>query len=143
PAPEDLCSERDSQASRALRSDFESLLTIRNEALKGMEIARKEKLIRRSEEAAVTISAPQNLYSLLERYRTDLRFLLIVSAVEIKRAAAGNEEAGVRVDVQTAAGQKCERCWFYSTEVGKSERYPTVCERCLAVLEELEGGSPA
>ena len=89
----------------------------------------------------MTIYAPSTLYSVLERYRNDLRFLLIVSGVELKTAEAGNEGAALRVEVQKAAGQKCERCWFYSTEVGKSERYPTVCERCLAVLNELEGRS--
>jgi hypothetical protein len=31
-----------------------------------------------------------------------------------------------------------ERCWNYSTHVGESERYPTVCERCVEALEEIE-----
>ena len=30
------------------------------------------------------------------------------------------------------------RCWNYSTRVGESARYPTVCERCLEALEEIE-----
>ena len=37
-----------------------------------------------------------------------------------------------------AQGEKCERCWNYSTRVGESSRYPTVCERCVAALEEIE-----
>jgi isoleucyl-tRNA synthetase len=139
PEPEDLYPETaDSQHARELRSDFEALMAVRAEALKPLEIARKDKLIGRSEEAAVTIYAPANLYGLLERYRDELRFLLIVSGVELKNALEGNGGGGLRVEVQKAAGQKCERCWFYSTEVGKDERYPTVCERCLAVLHELE-----
>jgi isoleucyl-tRNA synthetase len=142
PRPEDLCPEAGSDRATALRSDFESLLAVRDEALKAMEIARKEKLIRRSEEAGVTIYAPESLYNLLERFRTELRFLLVVSAVEVERAQ-GNSAAPLRVEVHKAAGDKCERCWFYSVEVGRSERYPTVCERCLPVLDELEEKAPA
>lgn len=138
PRQEDLCPEAGSEHTTALRSDFESLLAVRDEALKAMEIARKEKLIRRSEEATVTIYVPDSLYHLLERFRTDLRFLLVVSGVEVKEGAQGNSPAPLRVEVRKARGEKCERCWFYSLEVGKNERYPTVCERCLGVLQELE-----
>lgn len=42
------------------------------------------------------------------------------------------------VEVERAAGEKCERCWNYSTRVGESERYPTACERCVAALSEIE-----
>jgi isoleucyl-tRNA synthetase len=40
--------------------------------------------------------------------------------------------------VRRADGQKCERCWNYSVRVGESARYPTVCERCVEALEEIE-----
>jgi isoleucyl-tRNA synthetase len=141
PTPEELCPEAGSEQAKTLATDFESLLIVRDEALKAMEVARKEKLIRRPEEASVKIYAPKDLEKLLERYRNDLRYLLVVSGVEIRAAGQRNEAAALRVEVQKAAGQKCERCWFYSTEVGKSARYPTVCERCLPVLEELERGA--
>ena len=35
-------------------------------------------------------------------------------------------------------GLKCERCWNFSTHVGEDKNYPTVCERCSAVLKEIE-----
>jgi isoleucyl-tRNA synthetase len=47
----------------------------------------------------------------------------------------------VRVEIKKADGQKCERCWNYSTRVGEDKNYPTVCERCSAVLKEIEGGN--
>jgi isoleucyl-tRNA synthetase len=46
--------------------------------------------------------------------------------------------AGLSVKIQRAPGQKCDRCWNYSVEVGKDQRYPTVCERCSAALKEIE-----
>jgi isoleucyl-tRNA synthetase len=42
------------------------------------------------------------------------------------------------VQVLRADGKKCERCWNYSIHVGENERYPTVCERCTAALDEIE-----
>jgi isoleucyl-tRNA synthetase len=49
-------------------------------------------------------------------------------------------EAGdlVIVGVQKAKGKKCERCWNYSTQVGINPTWPTVCERCVAALEEIQ-----
>jgi isoleucyl-tRNA synthetase len=43
--------------------------------------------------------------------------------------------------VLPAEGKKCERCWNYSIHVGESARYPNVCERCVAALEEIESAS--
>jgi isoleucyl-tRNA synthetase len=79
----------------------------------------------------------------LQRYAKDLRFLFIVSGVEIKNSVTGNAGTPLRVEVSKAPGQKCERCWNYSVQVGKSKVYPGVCERCVAALEEMGGDPPA
>jgi len=73
---------------------------------------------------------------LLKRYEKELRYLFIVSQVELSLADAGATD--VSVDVSRAEGEKCERCWNYSTRVGESARYPTVCERCVEALAEIE-----
>jgi isoleucyl-tRNA synthetase len=92
----------------------------------------------------VSLSAAEPLYSLLARYLDQLRYLFIVSAVTLERAPSGNGSAGASVKVSKAPGQKCERCWNYSTRVGENPGYPTVCERCSAVLKEIEAdGSDA
>ena len=49
--------------------------------------------------------------------------------------ASGNGTGGVHVEVKKADGLKCERCWNYSIHVGEDKNYPTVCERCSAVLK--------
>jgi isoleucyl-tRNA synthetase len=64
--------------------------------------------------------------------------VFIVSQVEV-REATGAEN--VSIAVSRAEGEKCERCWNYSTRVGESERYPTVCERCVAALNEITKGT--
>jgi len=44
----------------------------------------------------------------------------------------------ILVEVERAEGEKCDRCWNYSTHVGESASYPNVCERCVAALQEIE-----
>jgi isoleucyl-tRNA synthetase len=143
PASKDITgSGVDPAAAKVVRSDFDTLMKVRDEVNKALEVPRKEKIIGTGLEAAVTIHAPQDVYTVLNKYPNDLRFLLLVSKAEVKLAGNGNPGSTLHVDVTKAPGGKCDRCWNYSTEVGKSERYPTVCERCLAVLEELEKDNP-
>ncbi len=132
----------DAAKANAVWKDFETLMKVRDVALKSLEIARQEKHIGSALEAVVTVVAPDELAPLLERYRDDLRFLLIVSGLEVKRGTGGNGNAALHVLVEKAPGQKCERCWNKSIHVGKSERYPTVCERCTKALEEIEREIP-
>jgi isoleucyl-tRNA synthetase len=61
--------------------------------------------------------------------------VFIVSQVELGEA---NTDEGVSIAISAAEGEKCDRCWNYSTRVGESERYRTVCERCVAALKEIE-----
>src|SRR5579859_2199029 len=120
-----------------LRADWERLLLVRAEVFRYLETARKDKTIGSGLQAKVTISAPKETHGLLERYRETLRYLFIVSQVEIKQLAVGGNGGGLKVEVTPAEGTKCERCWNYSTQVGNDPEYPTVCERCSASLGEI------
>ncbi|HEY0365508.1 MAG TPA: class I tRNA ligase family protein, partial [Pyrinomonadaceae bacterium] len=121
--------------SRAeLSAEWERLFAIRDDVLRALEEARVAKQIGSSLEAKVTLQASGSALELLQRHRGDLRYLFIVSEVELGKAA----EEGVSIAISVADGEKCERCWNYSTRVGESERYPTVCERCVAALKEIE-----
>lgn len=120
------------------RSDWETLLAIRPEVLKALEDARQKKVIGSGLEAEVTVSAADPVYSILKRNESELKALFIVSSVVLRTSDSGNGASGMTVDVSEAPGEKCERCWNYSTHVGEDKRYPTVCERCSAALEEIE-----
>jgi isoleucyl-tRNA synthetase len=124
----------------AQAEDWKTLLAVRNEVLKGLEEARKSKLIGGANlEAQVTVTAADPILSVLTRYNDQLRYLFIVSGVTLEAGAPGNGTGGVNVQVRKADGKKCERCWNYSIHVGEDPNYPTVCERCSAVLKELGG----
>ena len=128
--------EVNEQADTSLLSEWERLFEIREDVLRALEESRTAKLIGSSLEARVEISAAGNAYELLNLHKAQLRYLFIVSQVDVLPSDEG--ASGVVIKVHPAAGEKCERCWNYSTHVGASPRYPTVCERCVAALEEIE-----
>jgi isoleucyl-tRNA synthetase len=136
PSPSDIAKAADS----ADDDDWTTLRSVRDEVLKALEEARNGKLIGTGLEAQLTIMAGEPMYSLLKRYADQLRYLFIVSDVHLELAASGNGTAALSVKVEKAAGQKCERCWNYSIHVGEDPVYSTVCERCSAVLKEIERG---
>jgi len=117
--------------------DWTTLRSVRDEVLKALEEARNNKLIGTGLEAQVSLTAPDPVYSILARHAGQLRYLFIVSAVTLIQGS-GNGTGQVHVEVKKADGAKCERCWNYSIHVGEDKTYPTVCERCSAVLRNLE-----
>ncbi len=110
-----------------------ALLAVREKVLKALEKARAEGLVGNSLEAMVTLRAAGAEAALLERKAADLPALFIVSAVAVEKGAGPELE----VAVGRAPGAKCERCWNYSTFVGRSAEHPTLCERCDAVVRTI------
>jgi isoleucyl-tRNA synthetase len=145
PAAEEL--EHALDESRA--KNWERLLGVREEVLKALEPVRASKTISASLEARVTLRANGDLGTILQKYAANLPALFIVSQVELADGrdggggAASKEAGGLQVSVERAKGAKCPRCWNYSTHVGENADYPTLCERCVAALEEIEAGEGA
>jgi isoleucyl-tRNA synthetase len=137
PRTADILGENPGPSDFRLDEEWVTLRAVRDDVLKALETARNNKLIGTSLEAQVSITAAEPAYSLLQRYADQLRYLFIVSAVTLTHGS-GNGTGGVHVEVKKADGAKCERCWNYSTQVGEDKEYPTVCERCSAVLKEVE-----
>jgi len=119
------------------RADWQRLLLVREEVFRALETARKDKVIGSGLQAKVSVSAPAETYGLLQKYRETLRYLFIVSQVELQQLPGHGNGSGLKVEVLPADGSKCERCWNYSTQVGLDAEYPTVCERCSAALHEM------
>jgi isoleucyl-tRNA synthetase len=137
PKNADILGENSGPSDSKSDEDWVTLRAVRDYVLKALDTARNNKFIWSSLEAQVSITAAEPVHSLLQRYEDQLRYLFIVSAVTLAQGS-GNGTGGLHVEVKKADGLKCERCWNYSTHVGEDKEYPTVCERCSAVLKELE-----
>jgi isoleucyl-tRNA synthetase len=120
---------------------WDELLSIRKDVSKALEIARNDKIIGNSLEARVEISSlNDNVNELLEEEYDKLADFFIVSQVELKQELEDvthvGENTQIKVFVEEAHGEKCERCWKYSTTVGEDDKYEDVCHRCASVLKE-------
>ena len=127
----------DEAAEAELLSRWERIFAIRDEVLKALEAARNEKQIGSSLEAKVILTTDKPTTMFLLDHFTELRYIFIVSQVEV------HEGETFAVRIEKADGEKCERCWNYSTRVGEFEKYPTVCERCSEALQEIEKAAAA
>jgi len=129
----------------AKAANWEKLLAVRTEVLRALESARNAKTISGALEAKITLSAGNDLAPLLEQYKAALPGFFIVSQVQVSDSASSDSQEsealpGLGVAVHRADGAKCARCWNYSVHVGESADYPTVCERCVKALAEIEEG---
>ncbi len=126
--------------NEALESKWDRFLDVRDEVLKALEEARKEKTIGNSLSAAVHLYPDDETSALLEQF-DELDQLFIVSAVYVHEtggSAPGQayQAKGLAVQVSVAEGEKCERCWIVTPEVGKNIEHPTLCSRCNDVVSE-------
>ncbi|MCZ8223583.1 MAG: isoleucine--tRNA ligase [Microcystis sp. LE19-84.1B] len=139
--------------NRELADKWAKFRQLRTEVNKVMETARNDKAIGASLEAKVLLYVPDetlqqelelfnNCESLTGNKVDELRYLFLSSQVElvsdisaIQTAEYKGESDFVSVGIVKADGEKCDRCWNYSTQVGKFADDPTICERCNAALK--------
>ncbi len=115
----------------ALTAKWARLIRVKDEVAKKLEVARANKEIGLSQEAQVTLFAEGDEYDFLTGKEDLLKEILMVSAVSVKENRRNEDaEVAIGVKVERAEGEKCERCWMYSTTVGESAEHPTLCERC-------------
>ena len=129
---EDIQKYRDDE----LLNRWERLQEIRAQVSKSLEESRQQKHIGNSLEAKVVLRCGTETLNYLQRFAQDLRFLFIVSDVELREDSNLDSEA-VEVAVSKAPGEKCDRCWTYSQSVRTVGETDTVCERCHAVLKDM------
>jgi isoleucyl-tRNA synthetase len=120
---------------------WEVLLNVRKEITKALELARKDKVIGHSLDAAVSLALPQDLLQGLQDYGDELRSICIVSAVEfvgegtIEGGYESQEYPGLVIKVLPSPFPKCERCWIHDSTIGHDGEHPSLCKRCVQVIK--------
>ena len=117
-----------------LAEKWEKVMYYKELVAKKLEEARTEKVIGHSLNAKVTLYAKPEEYAFLEENKEILMTVFIISDLQIEK---DNRKEGdkVGVKVEMAEGEKCERCWMYSTTVGEDKENPTICHRCSQNLK--------
>lgn len=126
----------------AERAHWEKLVQVRAEVNKAIEPKRKDRVIGKSLDAQVTLFATKEIRALVESNDIDPREFFIVSKLVLDDAEnapadayQGEDMDDLKVSVEAATGEKCERCWRISEDLGTDEAYPDACPRCTAVLK--------
>jgi isoleucyl-tRNA synthetase len=114
----------------AERAAWKALFELRELALPELEKARQVKAIGKALEAKLTFAGSSPGLTEAGAHLDALRELLNVSQLEIK-----SEAEAVVVSVSKVAGEKCERCWHWETDLGSHAEHPTICARCVKAVQ--------
>lgn len=122
-----------------LAARWERIIKVRADVSKALELARVAKTIGHSLDAAVAIAAPPELFSFLQEYAAEMNSIFIVSKATLVTELEGDywsseQLEGLKVQVTAAPGVKCERCWYYSEELGSDSEHPTICPKCTIAV---------
>ncbi|AMF98387.1 isoleucine--tRNA ligase [Vibrio harveyi] len=114
---------------------------VRGAVNKLLEDARKEKTIGGALQAEVTLFADDALAAKINKLEDELRFVLLTSAAKVKSlsektdAAQATDIEGLFVEVAAAEGEKCDRCWHHTPDVGTIEGHDKICGRCVSNVD--------
>ncbi|MBP3597100.1 MAG: isoleucine--tRNA ligase [Clostridia bacterium] len=122
--------------NESLELKWEKIIKIKDEVAKKLEVARANKEIGTSLEACVKLYSEGTEYEFLNNNIELLKDVFIVSEVKVyENRRNQDEEVGLGIEIAKPEGEKCERCWCYSTTVGMNKVHPTICRRCSENLE--------
>jgi isoleucyl-tRNA synthetase len=128
--------------------EWEKLFVVRDEVMRELEAARKDKFIGKGLEARVVILCGPEVHAALQKNAEGLKEFFNVSEVELKTATIhrqGPSQFSVealegrqfRVYSESASGHKCARCWNFMPHVSNYGIWENVCDRCHSALREM------
>jgi isoleucyl-tRNA synthetase len=126
--------------SPSLIEKWNRVRTIRRVITGALEIARRDKVIGASLEAAPLVYLDDDAdRKVLEGL--DLAEIAITSSAHVAKVAAPDdafrlpEVEGVAVRFEHARGNKCARCWMILEEVGRNPAHEDLCNRCAEAVD--------
>ena len=128
--------------SADVEEKFKVLLDMRDFVLKALDEQRKSGKIGSGLQAKVVITtASDRDHQYFSSFKEILASIFIVSQVELKRSSSvtlplSDYFSQTQVQIYPADGIKCARCWNWRTDVGASHTHPSLCVRCVKVVEQ-------
>ena len=121
---------------------WESVMALRDDVNKALELARSEQGVKKNQDADLTLSFTGEGWKRFEALgmdEHDLAAICIVSAVTVAQGEGegyrGEFFEGLTVKVAPAAGEKCPRCWNHDVHIGEDAEHPELCPRCARVVK--------
>ena len=125
-----------------LAEKWKSLRDVRRVVTGALEKERAEKRIGSGLQAAPVVYVSAEIVALFDDI--DAAELFITSGATFTTEDAPSEAftleeiRGIAVVSKLALGDKCERCYQLSEEVGSNKDHPTVCNRCADATEHFQ-----
>jgi len=142
---ENYCFPALSEKTKLLNDDEWNLVfNLRQEVAKQLEELRAAGSIGSSLDAEVDIYASDALLKVLNRFKDELRFLLITSYARCHPLSAADNSSGknslgegmeVMVKARVSSHKKCVRCWHHREDVGSHKEHPEICSRCVVNVD--------
>jgi isoleucyl-tRNA synthetase len=103
---------------------WDKIYEMRENIAKYLENTRASKLIGQSLDAILTITAEGEEFKFIEENLESLKLVNMVSQIEVIK---GKND----ITVGKAFGDKCPRCWTYSTDIGRNKEDKNICKKCI------------
>jgi isoleucyl-tRNA synthetase len=132
---------------------WQSMMDLRDQVNKQLECLRKEGKVKGSltAELVIYLDGTHNIHEKLKQLGDELRFILLVSNIEVKTVAPISEfnenitttepyvfladlgvgVGSVLIEIKPTEHAKCERCWHHRDDVGTHEGHEGICGRCV------------
>lgn len=129
-------------AAEAMGDAFwNTLVDVRQAVNKSLEGKRAAGELKGALDANVVLYADDVLLTQLAALGDELRFVLITSGAEVQPMANVGADAltterdDLKVAIEVATAEKCERCWHKREDVGSHAAHPTLCGRCVSNVD--------
>ena len=132
-----------SWSAPSLIEKWNRIRSLRRVVTGALEIARRDKVIGASLEAAPVLYVADEADAAILN-GVDFAEIAITSGAHVTTrkppadAFGLPEVAGVAAVFHHAEGDKCARCWMILPEVGKNGAHPDLCNRCAGAVDSLE-----
>ncbi len=112
------------KSEEALLQKWQAVRLAREAVTAAIEPLRTDKTVGSSLQVDAEITAPDDVAGYLKALGSELRFALLVSKVSVNKGEALSASA------RASSGEKCERCWHYTDDIGSNVGHPSLCARC-------------
>ena len=123
-----------------IRERMEGLVDIKEDVLKALEESRRDKVVKSSLEAAITMHVKQSaVRKLIDELGEDVTRFFQVASVKFEDAEVpGMKKYNISsISVGKTSGEKCVRCWNYTENRGSDPRHPELCPRCTGIVAAI------
>jgi len=123
-------------------SKWQNIIDVRDAVSKELERLRIAGDIGSALDAEVSIYCNGEIKTSLDQLEDELRYVLITSYANVFTDTERPESAvetsikGLWISASASQHNKCVRCWHHREDVGKHDKHPELCGRCV---ENVDG----